>query len=332
MKTLLALILLTIIVFPVYAQEQFAETVLPTDKGTLEVGLSTIPSQPNIGSETKLKINFINKNTKAIQEHIDYSIAVKKGEEQVFGIPLTHTAVGSVTIPYEFKEKGEYKISVDLQGVLFQPIIPPESAVFLITVGGSDVNTSTPKSGCLIATAAFGSELAPQIQFLREYRDNTIMASAVGSSFLNVFNSVYYSFSPSVADAERNNPILQETVKTIISPLLGILQVTEIYNFGENELSVLTSGIIASSLVGAVYFWPVGLAVKSARENTRPKVRLAIVVIFATLTITLASIAIGNSQLMMITTSSLVFSFVGTSAVFSSWIICKIVRKVSTFL
>jgi len=29
--------------------------------------------------------------------------------------------------------------------------------------------------GCLIATAAFGSEMAPQIQFLREIRDNTVL-------------------------------------------------------------------------------------------------------------------------------------------------------------
>ena len=54
--------------------------------------------------------------------------------------------------------------------------------------------------GCLIATAAFGSEIAPQIQLLRELRDNTILHTKSGSAFMAGFNQFYYSFSPVVAD------------------------------------------------------------------------------------------------------------------------------------
>ena len=50
--------------------------------------------------------------------------------------------------------------------------------------------------GCLIATAAFGSEMAPQIQFLREIRDNTVLQTESGTSFMTGFNQFYYSFSP----------------------------------------------------------------------------------------------------------------------------------------
>ena len=35
--------------------------------------------------------------------------------------------------------------------------------------------------GCLIATAAFGSELAPQVQFLREIRDNNVLQTESGT-------------------------------------------------------------------------------------------------------------------------------------------------------
>ena len=327
LKILPILVLLTVVLFPVYAQEQSVETIQSTDRGTINVGLSTIPATPNIDEQTKFKINFINKNTNAIQEHIDYSITVKKGTAQVFGVPTTHTAVGSVTIPYEFKEGGVYQVSVDVQGILFQPI-PTESAIFTISVGSGSGNTPQPKNGCLIATAAFGSELAPQVQFLREYRDNTIMATAAGPSFLHVFNTVYYSFSPTVADIERSNPFLQESVKAGITPLLAILQVAKLSSVGDGELSILASGIVASSFIGAVYLWPMGLVTKSIREGTKPKIKYVIVIISATLALTLASIAIGNVQFMMITTSMMILSLVAIGALFSAWLIVRTARKV----
>ncbi|HSD04565.1 MAG TPA: CFI-box-CTERM domain-containing protein [Nitrosopumilaceae archaeon] len=311
---------------PVYAQEQSEETVLPTDKGTINVGLSTIPDQPNPSQETKLKINFLNKNTNMIQEHIDYSITVKKGESQVFSIPLTHTAIGSVTIPYQFEIAGQYQVSVDIQGILFQPI-PTESAVFSISVVDSQS-----KNGCLIATAAFGSELAPQVQFLREYRDNTVMTTVAGSSFLNVFNAVYYSFSPTVADVERNNPFLQESVRIGIMPLLGILQVTETLNTG-GEISVVISGIIASLLVGAIYLWPAGLITRAYRKSLRSSTKFVIIIISIVIALTLISIATANVQFMAISTSIMILALAGAGAIFSSQAIWKAVLKIrSTFL
>ncbi len=72
--------------------------------------------------------------------------------------------------------------------------------------------------GCLIATAAFGSEMAPQVQFLREIRDNTVLQTESGTSFMTGFNQFYYSFSPVVADYERENPAFKEAVKIAITP------------------------------------------------------------------------------------------------------------------
>ena len=116
----------------------FAEMqVLPTDKGTVKVGLSTVPQTPAPGA-TKLKIDFLNPKTGATQDHIDYIITVTKDGKSVFGpIPLTHTSIGTVTIPVELKEKGEYKVTVDVQGVLFVPT--SEKATFGIMVGKSGV-------------------------------------------------------------------------------------------------------------------------------------------------------------------------------------------------
>jgi hypothetical protein len=330
LKFLPVLVLLSLVIFPVYAQQQ-SQQIKPTSGGTINVGFSTDPANPNPGDQTQLKISFINKQN-AIQQHIDYRVTVTQGQNQVFGIPITHTAEGSVSIPYQFQNAGDYQITVSVEGILFQPI-PPETAVFSLIIGGSQPTQPVqPKSGCLIATAAFGSELAPQVQFLREYRDNTIMTTVAGSSFLNAFNTVYYSFSPTVADAERTHPILQETVRAGISPLLGILQMAKISTIGNNNLSVIMSGIMASSLIGATYLWPAGLAVKSIRETKKLNSKIIIAIISGVLSLTLISIVTGNLQFIMVTTSATVLTFVGLGAIYSSWVIAKIVKKANRFL
>ncbi len=188
---------------------------------------------------------------------------------------------------------------------------------------------STPKSGCLIATAAFGSELAPQVQFLREFRDDTILTTTSGASFMSVFNAVYYSFSPYVADAERQNPVLQETIKTALYPLLGILQLSTISHTGEpSEFSVLTSGFIAASLIGATYVWPAGFALRGVRNGSKPDTKLALGTILVLTTSVIGALVSTNLAVLIVTTSALVLSLVGVSAIFTAWAIVKLAQKV----
>ena len=83
--------------------------------------------------------------------------------------------------------------------------------------------TTEEGGGCLIATATFGSELAPQVQQLRELRDNTILSTESGTSFMTGFNQFYYSFSPAIADLERESPIFKEVMKLTLTPMLSSL-------------------------------------------------------------------------------------------------------------
>jgi fibronectin type 3 domain-containing protein len=96
--------------------------------------------------------------------------------------------------------------------------------------------------GCLIATAAYGSELAPQVQMLREVRDNTLYKTTSGTAFLTAFNQFYYSFSPTVADWERNNPVFKEAVKIAITPMLHTLSILD-YADVTSESAILGYGI-----------------------------------------------------------------------------------------
>ena len=107
--------------------------------------------------------------------------------------------------------------------------------------------------GCLIATATFGSEFSTQVQDLREIRDNKVLKTRLGTAFMNGFNQFYYSFSPTIADWERENPIFKQTVKLAITPLLTSLSVLNYVDI-DSEFEVLTYGISLILLNAGMYF------------------------------------------------------------------------------
>jgi len=109
---------------------------------------------------------------------------------------------------------------------------------------GLCVQDSGNGGGCLIATATYGSELAPQVQQLRELRDNKLLQTESGSAFMESFNDFYYSFSPIIADYERENPVFKETVKLAIAitPMIFTLSILNHAEM-ETEAEVLVYGI-----------------------------------------------------------------------------------------
>lgn len=244
MKVLIVMFLIPLLIIPAFAQTN--SQTLQTEKGTLDVKLSYDEIIP--GQQTKLHIDFINPYTKKIQEHIDYAMIISKDGESVFGIPLTHTSLGSVKIPVEFIDKGVYSVELGIEGILFQPI-PVEKVSFDVTVGEAFAQPPpvNDKNGgaCLIATAAFGSELSPQVQQLRELRDSTILATQSGTAFMTTFNQIYYSFSPTIADFEREQPIFKESVKIMLTPMLTSLSILNHVNIdSEQEMIGYGVGII----------------------------------------------------------------------------------------
>ncbi len=112
-----------------------------------------------------------------------------------------------------------------------------------LVIISQDKSSQTKESGgCLIATATYGSELAPQVQQLRELRDNSLLQTESGTQFMGIFNDVYYSFSPIIADYERENPVFREMVKIAITPMISSLSILNYVDM-DSEVEVLGYGI-----------------------------------------------------------------------------------------
>lgn len=201
------------------------------------------------------------------------------------------------------------------------------SDVAVYKASGLGANSGTPannsnngtKSGCLIATAAFGSELAPQVQELREFRDGLALKTMAGASFMNVFNGWYYSFSPNVADYERGQDWLKGAVRTSVYPLLGILDLsTSVFHTlsFNNEAAIVGAGLTASLLIGLLYFAPLSAVIAVAGRKKQWDMKYAKYVLVAAWAASLAAVAAGeaaqSTEALMFGSALLVLSAIST--------------------
>jgi peptidyl-prolyl cis-trans isomerase B (cyclophilin B) len=112
----------------------------------------------------------------------------------------------------------------------------------IFTAYGETIVTPENGGGCLIATATYGSEMALEVQQLRELRDNILLNTESGTQFMGMFNDAYYSFSPTIADMEREYPMFKEAVKLAITPMISSLSILNYVDMN-SESEVLGYGI-----------------------------------------------------------------------------------------
>ena len=82
------------------------------------------------------------------------------------------------------------------------------------------IPTKNAKSGCFIATAAYGAPFSQEIEILRYWRDSELQSSYIGRLFINF----YYYTSPPIADFIRNKSLLRKCVRMILNPFVNFLK------------------------------------------------------------------------------------------------------------
>jgi len=82
--------------------------------------------------------------------------------------------------------------------------------------GGESLSGGGSSSTCFIATAAYGTPMATEIDTLRSVRDTYMLNNVVGSAFVDT----YYRLSPAVADKVAESPVLAAAVRAILTPLV----------------------------------------------------------------------------------------------------------------
>lgn len=174
----------------------------------------------------------------------------ESNEEILFG-----TDFGAITDVKEGPDGFLYIVSLS-NGKIYR-ILPKEIAQSMPEPKGG---------GCLIVTATYGSELAPQVQQLRELRDNSLLQTESGSSFMKSFNSFYYSFSPTIADWERESPAFKEAVKLAITPMISSLSILNYVDM-DSEESVFGYGISLILLNLGMYFVAPAIVIIGIRKR-----------------------------------------------------------------
>jgi glucose/arabinose dehydrogenase len=111
------------------------------------------------------------------------------------------------------------------------------------TGGGTGVGAAAEGGGgnggaCFIATAAFGSPLAPEVQALRNFRDRYLSSNAPGRALV----AIYYRLSPPAADLVREHPALRDVTRFVLRSVIWGARLTDIASTSTLVLLVMVAG------------------------------------------------------------------------------------------
>jgi len=224
----------------------YPETVfLPAESTTIVDVTVTIPSDYQNDVYFKPTLTAIEPNES--EDIVRISMAIQPILEIVIGEPLVRE-VAAQPAPEVMEEEVMEEEVMEESGPGSFTINPSKE-----DEASKQEETQEEGGGCLISTATFGSELSPQVQMLREIRDNQLLSTESGSTFMTGFNTLYYSFSPTIADWERQSPIFREVVHVAITPLITSLSILNYVDMN-SEAEVLGYGISLIMLNVGMYF------------------------------------------------------------------------------
>jgi len=248
----------------VFSQRATSETVIPQERMEDRIQ-SELTSEIPDGKAKLLIFSDTNWSGALQASGFDY-IEVSGLRDKSIIFPCEPTLIREGVFGARFQKMSQDGyltiVAIQNQKIIAQGSVDAQGEV---TINGNCVSSfaSGPGGGaCLIATATFGSELAPQVQQLRELRDNKLLQTDSGSAFMSGFNQFYYLFSPTIADWERENPVFKDAVKVVITPLLTSLSLLNYVDI-DSEAEMLGYGIgIIFLNIGMYFVAPVFLIVQ----------------------------------------------------------------------
>ena len=190
----------------------------------------------------------------------DYSITAEF--VAVHDLTIGSTAGGSVTMPGEGTFSYDKGTVIDLiaeaeEGYRFfywtgdvDCVADVDSATTTITVNADCSVTADFRfvGGCLIATAAYGTPTAEDIQVLREFRDGYLLSNPLGQAFV----AFYYRASPPVAQFINEHPALKPIVRTALVPAVTLS--TVVVNTPPAEKMAIVGSPVPVSVALAVWW------------------------------------------------------------------------------
>jgi subtilisin family serine protease len=156
-----------------------------------------------------------------------------------------------------FDYAGEFNVFTDTDYfwfVISLDMIDDDGVMYVVDVigdlwaGFTDVapNTGHGKiGGCFIATAAYGTPMAEEIQILRDFRDEYLLINPLGQAFVNL----YYEVSPPIAEFITDHPSLKPLVRAGLVPAVAMstlaVNTTPAQKAAIMGLAVLVSAVLA---------------------------------------------------------------------------------------
>ncbi|MEM3019475.1 MAG: carboxypeptidase regulatory-like domain-containing protein [Candidatus Bathyarchaeia archaeon] len=252
-------------------------------------------------------------------------LSYRKPDGTILNRTVTSTSAGAYTDTWNPSPKGSWSVTASWSGSQTHDASTSSATAFTVKEKGL----------CIIATATYGSELAPEVQYLRGFRDQIVLSTFAGSRFMELFNAWYYSFSPSVASFIAEHSMARSVSKTVLYPLMGILHLSAsthgLFSFN-NELGVIMAGLVASSLIGFVYFSPIlAIPIIVSRRLRRLAESKVWKILLAAWIASVASIAIGEACLspiiMMASSGAFVLATLGISATLGALALATLLKR-----